>query len=138
MRGLRIPEARRARGLRRDQTRAEALLWRALRGRALGGFKFVRQEPIGPYFADFVCRERKLVVEIDGATHATDEEVRSDAFRTEALRKHGYSVVRFVNEDVYRNLDGVLETILARLGEVGAAVAKPADNIPSPRARGEG
>ena len=63
-------------GLARSQTHAEASLWRALRGRGLDGLKFVRQEPIGPYFADFVCRDKRLVVEIDGATHSTDEELR--------------------------------------------------------------
>ena len=86
MRGSRIPETRRARVLRQSQTRAETVLWRALRGRSLGGLKFVRQEPIGPYFADFVCRDKRLVVEIDGATHSTDEELRRDTRRTEFLR----------------------------------------------------
>ena len=119
MRGSRIPETRRARVLRQGQTQAEAALWRALRGRGLGGFKFVRQEPIGPYFADFVCRDEKLVIEIDGATHSTDEELRNDARRTEFLQARGYRVVRFQNEDVYRNLDGVLETIYARLNANG-------------------
>ena len=85
MRGSRIPETRRARVLRRSQTQAEASLWRALRGRGLDGLKFVRQEPIGPYFADFVCRDKRLVVEIDGATHSTDEELRRDSRRTEFL-----------------------------------------------------
>ncbi|MGA8445039.1 MAG: DUF559 domain-containing protein [Roseiarcus sp.] len=117
MRGSRIPETRRARVLRQSQTRAETVLWRALRGRSLGGLKFVRQEPIGPYFADFVCRDKRLVVEIDGATHSTDEELRRDTRRTEFLRGNAYRVVRFSNEDVYRNLDGVLETIYAVLNE---------------------
>ena len=118
MRGSRIPETRRARVLRQSQTQAEAVVWRALRGRGLGGVKFVRQEPIGPYFADFVCRDEKLVVEIDGATHSTEAELRNDARRTEFLCAHGYRVVRFTNEDVYRNLDGVLETIYARVNEL--------------------
>ncbi len=115
MRGLRIVEARRSRALRETQTRAEAILWRALRGRALGGFKFVRQEPIGPYFGDFVCRAEKLVIEVDGATHSTDEELRRDGRRTESLRSLGYEVLRFTNDDVYRNIDGVLATIVAAL-----------------------
>ena len=93
MRGLRIVETRRARELREGQTPAEALLWRALRGRALAGFKFVRQEPIGPYFADLACRAERLVVEIDGATHSTDEELQRDRRRTEGLRSHGYEVL---------------------------------------------
>ena len=117
MRGSRIPETRRARVLRQSQTQAEAVLWRALRGRRLDGLKFVRQEPIGPYFGDFVCRDEKLVVEIDGATHSTEAELRNDARRTEFLRGNGYRVVRFSNEDVYRNLDGVLDTIYAALNE---------------------
>ena len=74
MRGLRIAETRRARELRGDAPSAERVVWRRLRGRQLGGWKFVRQEPIGPYFADFVCREMKLIIEIDWATHSTDEE----------------------------------------------------------------
>jgi len=117
VRGLHIPEAKRARALRRAQTEAERLLWRRLRGRGLAGFKFVRQEPIGPYFADFACRERKLVVEIDGATHSTDEEIRRDERRAAFLRAQGYAIVRFANDDVYRNLDSVLETILAAIEE---------------------
>jgi very-short-patch-repair endonuclease len=115
MRGLRLHERLRARDLRQNQTEAEGLLWRRLRSRLLGGFKFVRQEPIGPYFADFVCREQKLVVEVDGATHSTDDERRRDAKREEFLHGQGYRVVRFHNDEVYRNIDGVLETILVAL-----------------------
>ena len=92
MRGSRIPETRRARVLRQSQTHTETVVWRALRGRGLGGVKFVRQEPIGPYFADFVCRDKKLVVEIAGATHSTEAELRNDARRTEFLCAHGSSV----------------------------------------------
>ena len=115
MRGLQLQEVRRSRELRQDRTEAERQVWRRLRNRLLGGFKFVRQEAIGPYFADFVCREEKLVVEIDGATHSTDEERRHDAKREEFLRDRGYRIVRFGNDEVYRNMDGVLETILAGL-----------------------
>ena len=77
MRGIRIPEAKRARALRRDASDAERKLWRVLRARALDGWKFVRQECVGPYYADFACREAKFVVEIDGATHSTEEELAS-------------------------------------------------------------
>ncbi|MGC2787188.1 MAG: DUF559 domain-containing protein [Roseiarcus sp.] len=115
MGGLRLHEARRARALRRDQTEAGRQLWRRLRNRFLSGFKFVRQEPIGPYFADFVCREEKLVVEIDGATHSTDDEHRRDGAREQVLRDRGYRVARFHNDEVYRNIEGVLDTILATL-----------------------
>ncbi len=75
MRGLPMHEVKRARELRRAETSAEAKLWNHLRARRLNGFKFVRQEPIGPYFADFVCREEKLIVEVDGATHGMPEEI---------------------------------------------------------------
>jgi very-short-patch-repair endonuclease len=115
MRGLRLHEARRARELRQGQTEAEHELWRRLRNRLLGGFKFVRQEPIGPYFADFVCREEKLVVEVDGATHSTDDERRQDQTREQFLHDQGYRVARFGNDEVYRNIEGVLDTILAAL-----------------------
>jgi very-short-patch-repair endonuclease len=108
---------------------AERLLWGALRARRLGGWKFVRQEPIGPFIADFVCRESKLVIEIDGATHSTPEELDYDAGREAQLSALGYEVPRFNNQDIYANPTGVLETILTVLQ------ARP--QIPSPL-RGEG
>jgi very-short-patch-repair endonuclease len=113
MRGLRIPEARRARALRSKQSEAERLVWRRLRDRRLGGHKFTRQLPIGPYFADFACREVGLVVEIDGATRSTTDERRRDQAREDFLAARGWRVVRFDNDAVYRNIEGVLETILA-------------------------
>jgi very-short-patch-repair endonuclease len=113
MRGSQISETRRARALRRNQTAAEALVWRALRGRSLSGFKFVRQEPVGPYFADFACREERLIVEVDGATHSTDTEQHRDLGRTAFLKAHGYRVLRVPNDEVYRNLEGALATIYA-------------------------
>ena len=75
----------------------------------------MRQAPIGPYFGDFVCREEKLAVEVDGATHSTALELRRDARRAGYLSTQGYRIVRIANDDVYRNLGGVLETILAAL-----------------------
>jgi very-short-patch-repair endonuclease len=115
MRGLRLYETKRARVLRRAQTEAERRLWRRLRARGLNGFKFVRQEAIGPYFADFACREAKLVVEVDGATHSTDDEIRGDQRRAAFLHAQGYRIARFANDEIYRNLDGVMETILAAI-----------------------
>jgi very-short-patch-repair endonuclease len=115
MRGLRIPETRRARELRREASAAERKLWRALRGRLLDGHKFVRQERIGPYYADFACREVKLVVEIDGATHSTDEEIKRDQARTALMKQEDYRVIRFTNEEVYDQIDRVCEGILAAL-----------------------
>jgi very-short-patch-repair endonuclease len=69
--------------------------------------------PIGRYFADFVCRERRVIVEVDGGTHSTDAEVASDAKRTSELGREGYRVFRVSNDDVYHNLDGVPDTLLA-------------------------
>jgi very-short-patch-repair endonuclease len=115
MRGLRLHEARRARELRQDQSEAERRLWRRLRSRLLGRLKFVRQEPIGPHFADFVCREERVVVEIDGATHSTDDERLRDAKRKEFLRERVYRIARFGNDEVCSNIEGILETILAAL-----------------------
>src|SRR5690242_13265404 len=97
MRGARTTSTTRARRLRRDATDAERRLWYRLRARQIDGAKFVRQEPIGPYVADFVCREQRLVVELDGGQHATD---KRDAMRDDWLRQHGYRVLRFWNNDV--------------------------------------
>lgn len=102
----------RSRRLRRDATDAETKLWLALRDRRLGGHKFVRQGTIGRYIADFVCRERKLVVEVDGGQHAeSDGDRRRDKF----MQSEGYRVVRFWNNEVLSNIDGVLTVILAEL-----------------------
>jgi very-short-patch-repair endonuclease len=102
VRGLCILETRRARALRRDAPAAERLVWRHLRNRQLGGWKFTRQESIGPYIADFVCREKMLVVEIDGATHSTDRELARDADRTTFLEGLSYRVVRFPTDKCTR------------------------------------
>jgi very-short-patch-repair endonuclease len=101
----------RARELRSTSTQAESKLWQHLRNRQLNNFKFVRQEPIGPYIADFVCRTKKLVIEIDGVTHETLEELAHDAARTAFLVREGYRVVRFSNEQIYGDLSPVLEAI---------------------------
>ena len=102
----------RARSLRHGDNIAEAVLWNELKDRRLGGFKFVRQFPIGPYFADFACRKQRLVVEIDGSQHADSDTDRTrDAF----MRSHGFSVIRFWNTDVLKAPASVCETILAAL-----------------------
>ena len=119
MRGLKILETRRARALRRDAPSAERVIWRHLKNRQLGGFKFVRQEPIGPFIADFVCREKKLVVEIDGATHSSEAEISGDARRTRFLEGLGYRVVRISNAQVFENAQGALEEILRVLDGCG-------------------
>ena len=87
-----------ARELRRVPTKAEALLWKRLQGRREDGLKFRRQEPIGPYIADFVCFEAKLVIEVDGSDHLF--RIREDSVRSAWLEGEGFSVLRFKNEDV--------------------------------------
>jgi very-short-patch-repair endonuclease len=127
----------RARLLRRGETDAERRLWFRLSGRELGGFKFVRQIPIGPYVVDFLCRSARLVVELDGEQHA--ENLR-DEKRTHFLNRHGYSVLRFWNHEVLREREAVLEAILAVLdgrvsgGESGLRLspAGPSTGAPSP------
>jgi adenine-specific DNA-methyltransferase len=105
---------RRAQALRRDATDAEARLWRALRGRRLGGWKWRRQVPRGPYFVDFLCAEAALVVEVDGGQHA--ERIAYDDRRTRCLETLGLRVLRFWNAEVLANCDGVCLTILQACG----------------------
>ncbi len=75
----------------------------------------MRQAPIGPFVADFVCRECKLIVEIDGETHSSEEEIATDARRADYLNAQGYQVIRFTNQQVYENADAVAEAILTAL-----------------------
>src|SRR5580704_13458062 len=110
MRGAKVAKTRSARRLRKESTFAERRLWRRLRSRSLAGFKFVRQEPIGPYIVDFVCREKRLVVEVDGGQHADN---RRDAVRDRWLVNHRYRVLRFWNNEVLGNIEGIWETIAA-------------------------
>ena len=105
-----------ARRLRKKLTPAEALMWWRLR-REFGDWRFRRQHPIGPYIADFACVEARLVVEIDGATHGTAEERAYDARRTRFIEAGDWRVVRFSNDEVARNRDGVRATILGALQE---------------------
>ena len=98
-----------AQTLRTNATIPERILWSRLRGRQLGGFKFRRQRPIGPYICDFVCLSEKVIVELDGSQHAL--EATYDARRDAILRSNGFRVLRFWNGDVTRHLGAVLETI---------------------------
>ena len=111
MRGANIVKTARARALRRSSTDAELKLWNRLRANALG-VKFVRQEPIGPYIVDFICRERRLVIEVDGGQHSDNQK---DVARDKWLSEHRYRVLRFWNNDILGNADGVLEVIAAVL-----------------------
>jgi len=104
-----------AQRLRRQAPKAERLLWAKLRNRGLAGHKFVRQLPLGSYFVDFACRESRLIIEIDGATHSTDEERVRDQGRERYLQAQGYRILRVQNADIYESVDGVCELILATI-----------------------
>jgi very-short-patch-repair endonuclease len=104
---------RRAQELRHAATPAERMLWTHLSRRQLGGYKFSRQMPVGPFISDFLCREKRLVVEVDGGQHAERE--AQDLARTQYLESEGYRVVRFWNNDVLDNVEGVLIRILEAL-----------------------
>ncbi len=98
-----------AKSLRSHQTEAEQRLWYHLRAHRFMGLKFKRQKPIGRYIADFVCVERRLVIEIDGGQHG--EQVEYDLRRDAWLRGQGYTVLRFWNNEVLQQMEGVLEKI---------------------------
>ena len=112
---------------RQHQTAAEEKLWNELRNRKLAGFKFRRQHPIEAYIPDFVCLEKKLVVEVDGGYHDNDEQMKIDELRTKTLAKNNFHLVRFTNEQVLYNTEWVLEEIKKSL------LAEP--NSPSPLER---
>lgn len=101
-----------ARKLRVSQTDAETVLWNRIRNRQIDGHKFVRQQPMAGYICDFVCREKLLIIEVDGGQH---NESAADAIRDRRLNEEGYKVFRFWNNDVLGNIDGVLEMIQAAL-----------------------
>ena len=100
----------RAKTLRREMTNAERFLWFMLRGHRFAGLRFRRQVPIGPFIADFVCQQHRLIIEIDGGQHAADP--LRDQPRDEWLRSKGYRVLRFWNTEVLRNRPAVLQTIV--------------------------
>jgi very-short-patch-repair endonuclease len=100
-----------ARDLRHNSTVAEKKLWDQLRNRQLENHKIVRQFPVGPYIADFVCREKMLVIELDGQTHSTPEELTYDKMRTAFLNEQGYAVIRFQNIEVLDGMDEILVLI---------------------------
>ncbi|WP_345257191.1 endonuclease domain-containing protein [Flaviaesturariibacter amylovorans] len=100
---------------RRKPTKAESVLWKALKGKRLAGYKFRRQHVIGNYIVDFVCLKRKLIVEVDGDIHLAPSQQRYDEDRTEFLEANGFRVIRFWNDAVLERLDAVLDTILETL-----------------------
>ena len=100
-----------AKQLRQNQTDTEAILWSRLRNRSLNGIKFRRQVPIDKYIADFVASDKKLIIELDGSQHLEEKNTIKDEERTIKLQVLGYKVIRIFNNDIYNNLDTVLEYI---------------------------
>jgi very-short-patch-repair endonuclease len=115
-------------------TDAERKLWFALRDRRLASIKFRRQVPVGPFIADFACYESKLIIEVDGGQHADSA---TDARRNHWLTQNGFRVLRFWNNDVLKNLHGVLERIVEVASAATPHPARASRGRPSP-ARGEG
>jgi len=105
-----------SRELRQSQTDAEGTLWNKLRTRQLQGTKFRRQQVVGPYIVDLVSFERKLVIEIDGGQHNEEQAQQRDELRTAWLEEEGFKVLRFWNNEVLNNIDGVLEKIRESIG----------------------
>ena len=104
------------RTLRKNMTPAEQQLWKHLRGKQLGGYRFRRQQPLGAYILDFICVESKLVIEIDGGQHAT--QIPYDEARTQYLQNLGFTVIRFWNNEVLQQTEAVLTAILHKLEEL--------------------
>jgi len=107
-----------ARRLRNNATDAERRLWNGVRREQIGGFKFRRQVILNGFVVDFACLEARLILEVDGATHSTDGEIARDAARAAALSAQDHSILRFTNDDVFHNIDGVLETVRLKLIEL--------------------
>ena len=120
-----------ARALRKNSTDAERLLWAALRDHRMNSAGFRRQVPIKNYIADFVCHAAKLVIELDGGQHFSDQSEKKDAARSAVIEAQGFKVLRFSNQDVMTNRTGALETI-------AAAVAERAPTLTLPRKRERG
>jgi len=100
-----------AKSLKKRTTDTEQLLWRHLRAKHFGGLKFRRQQPIGTYIVDFVCFEKKIIVELDGGQHAQSEEMQNDSIRDQWFEAQGYKILRFWDNEVLTNTRGVLEVI---------------------------
>ena len=101
-----------ARNLRKNSTKQELILWKLLRNNGINNLKFKRQYPIGNYIVDFVCKEKWLIIELDGGQHNEPNNISYDEERTKYLNNRGYRVLRFWNTDIDKNLKGVYEIIL--------------------------
>ena len=111
-----------AQSLRNTATPAERHLWRHLNKRQLDGYKFCRQMPVGPFVCDFLCREARLAIEVDGGQHC---ESKRDQSRTAFLEREGFRVIRFWNNEVQGNIEGVVEAIRLELGRADCPHPQP-------------
>jgi very-short-patch-repair endonuclease len=115
------------RRLRSNMTGPEARLWSRLRARQLQGLKFRRQHGIGPYIVDFYCPEQFLVVEVDGDSHAEMDQIVRDKQREQYLQSLGLRVIRYINDDIMKNLGGVLEDLAER---ISSRLTSPRPSLP--------
>ena len=106
-----------ARELRQNSTPQEIMLWTLLRNRQYKNYKFRRQYPIGNYIVDFICREKRLIIELDGGQHNEPNNIEYDKERTEFLKSKGYKVIRFWNNEIDENIDEVVNKITEYLSE---------------------
>ena len=104
--------------LRRNETKAEKLLWEKLRNNQLEGLKFRRQHPVNIYIADFYCHKFKLMIELDGDYHNQEQQKQKDEVRTEVLRLNGLKIIRFKNEEVEQDINQVLTTIKNKIDQL--------------------
>ena len=100
-----------ARNLRKNATIQERRLWNLLKNRQFHNLKFKRQQPIGDYIVDFICKEAKIIIEVDGGQHNESENIDYDKIRTEFLRGLGYKVIRIWNNEIYENIEGVINIL---------------------------
>jgi very-short-patch-repair endonuclease len=119
VRGVSDPVRDTARVLRRTMTKAESRLWERIRARQLEDLKFRRQYAVGNFILDFYCADHKLAIEVDGSIHIGQEE--HDLARTQFLQNYGYSVLRFKNEEVFNDIEDVLNRIIAHVTAVKAS-----------------
>ena len=121
-----------SRDLRKNMTPQERKLWCIIRNRQFYGYRFRRQFPLGQYIVDFICREKKIIIEIDGGQHNEIQNIQYDNKRTEYLISEGYKVLRFWNNDIDKNIGGVYEK-LKDVFEIGENITPPQ---PSPSSEG--
>lgn len=118
-----------AKAMRRVMTEAELRLWNEIRAHRLMGLGFRRQVPIAGYIVDFACPAKRLIVEIDGSQHGEDENVRKDSVRTARLEQDGWTVLRFWNDDVIRDIEAVCDHIIIAAGLMAEDALRQAEAI---------